>query len=197
MNLLVNVCHWAKTQSYYRLVFKSIGARTILRNPLLVSHPEYIQLGCRVSIRDGVRLEVIPRDGHTPELSVGDQTLIEQDVHIVCHHRVRIGANVSITARCAIVDVTHPIPDASWEGNMGSRIQDDEAEVIIEDGVFLGVGTVVLPNVRIGKGAVIGANSVVAKDIPPFAIAAGAPAKVLRIYRIEGATEGSKESSCE
>jgi acetyltransferase-like isoleucine patch superfamily enzyme len=61
---------------------------------------------------------------------------------------------------------------------------------------MLGIGAVVLPNVRIGQDAVIGANSVVTSDIPPFAIAAGAPAKVLRIYHTEGVQEGAKESSC-
>ena len=47
---------------------------------------------------------------------------------------------------------------------------------------MLGIGTVVLPNVRIGKNCVIGANSVVTKDIPPYSVAAGAPARVIKQY---------------
>ncbi|MCK7499235.1 MAG: hypothetical protein MZW92_58750 [Comamonadaceae bacterium] len=52
--------------------------------------------------------------------------------------------------------------------------------VIIEDEVWLGQGVVVLPNVRIGRSSIIGANAVVTHDIPPYSVAAGAPAKVIR-----------------
>jgi acetyltransferase-like isoleucine patch superfamily enzyme len=186
LNFLREVWHWLKTQTYYRVVFKSVGSHSKLRNPLFISHPEFICIGRRVSIRDGIRLEAVLSPDRRPQLSIGDGTLVEQDVHIACHHRVSIGANLSITARCSIVEVTHPIPETICDGNIGAIILNDVAEVIIEDGVFLGIGTVVLPNVRIGRGAVIGANSVVTHDIPPFAIAAGVPAKVLRIYQAAG-----------
>ena len=52
--------------------------------------------------------------------------------------------------------------------------------VIIEDNVWIGEGAMIMPNVHIGKGSIIAANSVVTKDIPPYSIAAGVPAKVIR-----------------
>jgi acetyltransferase-like isoleucine patch superfamily enzyme len=52
--------------------------------------------------------------------------------------------------------------------------------VIIEDSVLIGEGVVILSNVRIGRCSVIGANSVVTKNIPPFSIVAGVPGKVIR-----------------
>jgi acetyltransferase-like isoleucine patch superfamily enzyme len=67
---------------------------------------------------------------------------------------------------------------------VGDAIVDEDSFVEIQDDVFLGFGTVVLPNVVIGRGAVIGANSVVATDIPPFTVAAGAPAKVIRSRKL-------------
>jgi acetyltransferase-like isoleucine patch superfamily enzyme len=54
------------------------------------------------------------------------------------------------------------------------------APVIIEDDCDLGVGVVVLPGVRIGKGAQIGAGAVVAEDVPAYSVAIGVPAKVTR-----------------
>jgi len=54
------------------------------------------------------------------------------------------------------------------------------APVVIEDHVDLGVGCIVLPGVRIGRGAQIGAGAVVAGDVPAYAVAAGVPARVLR-----------------
>ena len=55
-----------------------------------------------------------------------------------------------------------------------------EAPIVIEDDVWIGCHSVILMGVTIGKGAVIGANSLVNQDIPPFAIAAGSPAKIIR-----------------
>jgi acetyltransferase-like isoleucine patch superfamily enzyme len=69
-------------------------------------------------------------------------------------------------------DVTRPI----------SQQSQPELPVVIGDGSWLGHGAVVLPGVTIGKHVVIGANSVVTKDIPDFSVAVGSPAKVIRQY---------------
>lgn len=58
----------------------------------------------------------------------------------------------------------------------------DEADIIVEDDVWIGANSIITSGVRIGKGAVIGAGSVVTKDIPPLAVAVGSPAKVIN-YR--------------
>jgi acetyltransferase-like isoleucine patch superfamily enzyme len=54
------------------------------------------------------------------------------------------------------------------------------APVVIEDDCDLGVGAIVLPGVRIGKGAQIGAGAVVVEDVPPYSVAIGVPARVTR-----------------
>jgi acetyltransferase-like isoleucine patch superfamily enzyme len=53
-------------------------------------------------------------------------------------------------------------------------------EVIIEDGCDVGMGSIILPRVKIGEGSIIGAGSVVTKNIPPYSVVAGNPAKSLR-----------------
>jgi acetyltransferase-like isoleucine patch superfamily enzyme len=118
-----------------------------------------------------------------PELTIGNNVNIEQNVQIVCHSRVVIGSNASITANCAIVDVTHPYTSKTDIPRIANRILDEDSYVEIGEGAVLGFGCVVLPNVRIGKMAVIGANAVVTKDVPDYGIAAGVPAKLLKIYR--------------
>lgn len=150
---------------------------------MLILYPGCMRIGCNVSIRDGVRLEVVKTiAGRTPSLIIGDNTNIEQNVHIVCHNRIHIGENVSITGQCAIVDVTHPFEDVNDPTKVGSRIKDDDSFVEIGEGAFIGWGSVILPNVRVGRHSVIGANSVVASDVPDFAVAAGVPATVLKHY---------------
>jgi acetyltransferase-like isoleucine patch superfamily enzyme len=56
----------------------------------------------------------------------------------------------------------------------------ESAKVIIEDDAWIGLKTTILKGVRIGRGAVVGANSVVTKDAPPFTLVAGNPARVVR-----------------
>ena len=173
----------AKGIVFYRLQFKEFGSGSYIRKPLLILNPENIAIGERVSIREGIRLEVVrSTDARIPSLSIGHDTNIEQDVHIVCHSRIRIGNNVSVTGRCSIVDVTHPYDDVNDPEKIGARIKDEDSFVEIDDGSFIGVGSVILPNVRIGKCVVVGANSVVTHDIPDYSVAGGAPAVILKRY---------------
>jgi acetyltransferase-like isoleucine patch superfamily enzyme len=53
-------------------------------------------------------------------------------------------------------------------------------KIILEDGVMIGMNTTIMPGVRIGKGSIIGANSLVVRDIPSWVIAVGNPAKIIR-----------------
>ena len=173
-----------RTRVLYGPFLGRLGRGSVIRRPILISNPRHIHIGERVLIRDGARLEVVLLPGGpAPRLEIGSGSNIEQNVHIVCHHRVVIGSNVSITANCAIVDTTHPFEGIAPGQKIGAHILPDHASVEIGDGAFLGIGTVVLPDVQIGPGAVIGANSVVTRSLPAYCCAAGAPARVLRIYR--------------
>ena len=189
-----------KTRVYYRFMFKRIGHKSVIYHPMFICNADCIEIADNVSILDGVRLEAV-RDiyGRTPSLIIGSNTNIEQNVHIVCHSRVRIGRDVSITGRCAIVDVTHPYQDIGVQ-KIGDLIADDDSYVEIGDGAFLGHGAVILPNVRVGKRAVVGANSVVTRDVPDFSVVAGAPAKVIKLFShelqqwVKPSSEGDRSS---
>lgn len=167
----------------YRLVFKKFGKGSYIRKPQLISHPRFITIGQRVCIRDGARLEVIhDNKNRIPDLSIETDASIEQNVHIVCHSRIRIGENVAISANCCILDVTHPYEDLRDPVKIVGRIRDDDSFVEIGDGSLIGFGVVVLPNVRIGKCVVVGANAVVKCDIPDYSVAVGSPAKIVKRY---------------
>jgi acetyltransferase-like isoleucine patch superfamily enzyme len=183
LHSLSNFYYVIKGVVFYRWVFKEFGSGSCIRKPLLILNPEFVSIGERVAIRDGVRLEVVRSShGRIPDLTIGDDTNIEQNVHFICHSRMSIGKNVSITGNCSIVDVTHPFSDALNREKIGMRIQDDDSFVEIGDGTFVGFGSVILPNVRIGKCVVIGANSVVVHDVPDYCVAAGVPARVMKQY---------------
>jgi acetyltransferase-like isoleucine patch superfamily enzyme len=114
---------------YYRHVFGSFGKGTICMKPMLLSNPRFIHIGKNVFIRQGVRLEAIASKHRTPILRIGDNVNIEQNVHLVCHSRLIIGSNVSITGHCAIVDVTHPYFDVHDPVKIGDRILDEDSFV--------------------------------------------------------------------
>jgi acetyltransferase-like isoleucine patch superfamily enzyme len=80
------------------------------------------------------------------------------------------------------VDVSHPFGDVNETTKIGARIKDEDSFVEIGDGSFIGYGSVILPNVTLGRHVVIGANSVVTSDIPDYSVAVGNPAVVLKRY---------------
>ena len=108
-------------------------------------------------------------------LTVGRNSRLN-GVHIDARERIDIGANVRIAPYSIILDSDfHDIKDHFSEG--------PSAPVIIEDDVWIATRCTILKGVTIGRGAVVAAGAVVTKDVPPYTIVAGVPAKVIK--RIE------------
>ena len=173
------------TVVYYRAVMRAVGPGSRIDTPLLIGSPHFISIGAHSHVRRGARLETVQIDPNSaPILSIGDGCYIEQNVQIIAKRAVRIGNNVSIAGQCAIVDVTHPYGGHALgeADNIGRHILDDASEVHVEDGCFIGFGSVVLPGVRLGAGCVVGANSVVNRSFPPRSVIGGVPAKLLKSY---------------
>jgi len=167
------------TQLLLRPLFGSMGRRVTLYPFTMLVGASRVHIGDGTVVRRGCRLEVVDHgQDWTPSIRIGSNVNIEQNVHIVCHDRIVIGDNVSITGNCAIVDVSH-----DHARRLAGQPDVDPARSFVEIGAdsFLGYGSVVLPNVRIGRGCFVGAGSVVTRDLPDYAVAAGAPARVIRI----------------
>ncbi len=183
VNELESFYYRLKSALYYRHVFGSFGAGSVLYKPMLLSNPRYMHVGRNVTIRRGARLEAVVSDAnHPPELRIGNDVNLEQNVHIICHSKVTIGDQVSITGHCAIVDVTHPYQDVDDPIKIGDRILEERSFVEIGNKSFLGFGTVVLPNVRIGQNCVVGAQSLITRDVPDYSVVVGNPARLKRHY---------------
>lgn len=118
-------------------------------------------------------------------LSIGSNTEIGNHSTIAAHHKVIIENGVLTGPHVFIADYNHEYRDVDkpvWE--QGEFAQEN-SHIIIGEGSWLGTNVVVVGKVRIGKHCVIGANSVVTKDIPDYSVAAGIPAKVIKIYDFE------------
>jgi len=107
-------------------------------------------------------------------LTIGVNTYLESFSTILCKGKITIGNNVAIAQNVVIVDYNHSIGRKS--GCYFRKI-DEIGEIFIGNNVWIGTGAKILMNVTIGDGAIIGANSVVTKDVPQGKIYVGIPAK--------------------
>jgi acetyltransferase-like isoleucine patch superfamily enzyme len=89
-----------------------------------------------------------------------------------------IGANCMIAPHCAFMPYRHNFSDIHRP--IRGQGLSSQGDIVIEDDVWLGVHVCVVDGVTIGKGAIVGAGAVVTEDIPPYAIAGGVPARVIR-----------------
>lgn len=110
-------------------------------------------------------------------ISFGDNVTINRDCalyasYMVDNVEIKIGNNVALSPHVRIFTATH---DYTTLG-----LDDTAASVIVEDYAWIGGGAVILPGVTIGEGAIIGAGSVVSKNIPPYSVAVGNPARVIK-----------------
>jgi acetyltransferase-like isoleucine patch superfamily enzyme len=168
---------------FYRMFFSSFGSKSAIYPPMLISNPRFVHIGDRVVIRKGVRIEAVMSDPkYPPEIRIGNDVNIEQDVHIVAIGKLHIHDNVSITARSALLCGSHPFFDIHSPVKIGDRLTGERSLTEIGEGSFLGIGCVIQMNVRIGKHVVVGSNSVVKKSVPDFSVVEGNPAEVVMAY---------------
>jgi len=119
---------------------------------------------------------------YTPKITIGNNVCIQSDCHISAINSVEIGDNVLMASFVYISDHQHGMLDYSdvrstppIQRNLSSK-----GPVRIGNGVWIGEKATILPGVTIGECSIIGANSVVTKNIPPYCIACGCPAKVIK-----------------
>lgn len=131
------------------------------------------KIGHNVHIYPGVRI-FIPKG-----LIVGNNVSISSYVIITTAGTVTIGNNVLIGYSAKILSANHKIPE---DHGIIFGAGHDVAPVVIEDEVWIGSNAVILPGIRIGRGAVVAAGAVVTKNVNPYSIVGGIPAKLIR-YR--------------
>jgi acetyltransferase-like isoleucine patch superfamily enzyme len=135
-----------------------------------------VRLGDRVHLYRGTIVEV----GAGGSVHIGDDTHIQAGCNLKGFlGNVLIGCNVQVAPQCGFSPYEHEFEDC--DATIKSQGIRSAGDIVLEDDVWLGIGVKVLEGVRIGKGAVIGAGAVVTKDIPPYAIAVGVPARVIRM----------------
>ena len=178
------LCRFGYKFRTYRLkrFFKVLGSGTILktstfRNFNKISIGKNSCVGRRAIIAVNETL-----DYPNPEIIIGNRVNIGDDCFISCINKIDIHDGVRLGRKVMINDNNH-----------GKAIKEDlikcpidrrlisKGPIVIEKNVWIGEMSIILSGVHIGEGAVVAANAVVTKDVPPFAIVGGVPAKILKI----------------
>lgn len=161
----------------------------LIRLPFDIRNRRFIKIGANFTTGFGCRLEAFPTDHNNHDsLVIGKNVELNDYVHIAAGEKVVIGDDVLIASRVFISDLNHGNYTGIDQDNPLVKPNDRKLStkpVIINDNVWIGESVCILAGVTIGKGSVIGAMSVVTKNIPEFSIAVGSPAKVVKMYDFE------------
>lgn len=170
-----NSLPWNRAQIHWELMRRQAFARWPLHGNVLESMREgRLRIGPHVLLEPNVWLTA-PAPG---QIELGSGCFLNIGVMVAAVALVEIGEHCMFANGCFITDADHRFDDPEkpvpWQGFTS------EGPTRIGDNVWCGANVVITGGVTVGRRSVIGANSVVTSDIPPFSIAAGAPARVLR-----------------
>lgn len=178
------------------LIFYKVRGWFIFKNARLIRFPfrvrgkQYIKIGKGFTTGFNCRIDALNINnlGEKYLIEIGENVEINDEVHIGATEKIIIEDNVLIASKVYISDHNH----GSYKGDeqdspmsIPKERKIHSSPIKIEKNVWIGELCCILQGVTIGEGSIIGAMSVVTKDIPPYTIAVGSPAKLIKRYNFE------------
>jgi acetyltransferase-like isoleucine patch superfamily enzyme len=164
--------HMARAGAFIRYPVEGEVLEALDEGRLTIGEATLLEPGCWITMSPEARI------------SIGSGCFLNKNTMLAAQERIEIGDHVMFANNCFVGDADHRYDDPEMPVTQQGFVA--RGPVRIGSNVWFGVGCVVTGGVEIGDRAVIGANSVVTRDIPPASIAAGAPAKVLREIEFDG-----------
>lgn len=130
-----------------------------------------IYMAAGVKMGNGSHIHMGTQFFYPPNVEIGEDTIIGQNAFLDGRAKLKIGSHVDIASDVMIYNSEHNINDENFRAIL--------APVEISDYVFLGPRVMVMPGVKIGKGAIVAGGAVITKDVADFAIVGGVPAKAI------------------
>lgn len=158
----------------------------LIRMPLYIRGKNGIEGGENLTTGINLRIDIIRNNNFQPVLKLGKNIQLNDFVHIGVALEVSIGDNTLIASKVFISDHNHGSYKGDYQSNplttspISRELQSEK--VVIGNNVWIGEFVSILPGVKIGNGSIIGAMSVVSKDIPAYSIAVGSPARVIKKF---------------
>jgi acetyltransferase-like isoleucine patch superfamily enzyme len=168
---------WNRVRLHAELARRHAFARGPLHgNVLEMLREDRLRVGAHAYFEPGVWLT-----SESGRITIGGGALLNLNVMVAALERVEIGAHCMLANGCLITDADHRFDDPDtpvpWQGFTS------DGPTVLGDNVWLGAHAVVTSGVTIGRRSVIGAGSVVTRDVPEFSVAAGVPARVIGSVR--------------
>lgn len=179
------VSYWRSIYSYWiQLEFNTVGNNVYIGKMYFLKGAKFISLADNVIISERCIFEVYDtyqNQRFQPKLSIGSNSHIGDDCHITCINNITIGNNVRMGRKIFITDNAHGASErALLDLAPNKRPLVSKGPVVIEDNVWIGELVSIMPGVTVGKGSIIGAGAVVTKDVPPYCVVGGNPAKIIK-----------------
>lgn len=194
MKLLTERYRYIREVLYNRRIckqFGSVGRGTVIARPCMLQGGglKNVHIGNNTRIQSHSVLESWSKYGDqvfSPSIKIGDNCKFGEYFHLTSCNRITIG-NGLLTGRFVLItDNSHGCLSMDYSDTPPiSRPLESKGEVVIGNNVWLGDKVTILAGVQIGDNVIIGANSVVTKDIPSNSMAAGIPARVLKQVKKE------------
>jgi len=185
MNLLNVAYHRLFTLLFLRHRLLKLGSRVTIKRPVRIDGSKNIQIGSGTFIQRGGWLYTESDSEASTKLKIGENCVLGYNNHIASARSVIIGDNVLTANNVFISDNTHSYSDICQPILEQKIVFCGSVEV--GDGSWLGENVCIL-SASVGRNSVIGANSVVTRDIPDFCVAVGAPAQIIKHYDHESGT---------
>ena len=155
---------------------------TLMRWPFYIRNYGEIKIGSDFRSGPGLVIDVLSKEA---KLEIGHSFRVASRLHIGCISEIKIGNNVLIASDVYISDHSHGSYKGNNQSTAISAVNDRElfsAPIIIGNNVWIGEKVCILPGVKVGENAIIGAFSVVTKDVISNSIYVGNPAKIIKTY---------------
>ena len=150
---------------FFKFALKRLGRNSLIDYKTYLRYPGKISIGDHVAINRGCELY--------PSFMVSSGW-------------IKLGSHVTLSPNVKLFAIQHDYSTLS--------MPDIAGPILIEDFAWIGGGSIVMPGVTIGEGAVVGAGSVVTRDIPPYSVAVGIPARVIKGRVLKSCNDGKVES---
>jgi acetyltransferase-like isoleucine patch superfamily enzyme len=167
-----------------RFLFGSYGRDVYIESGVVINRPRFVHLGDHVRIKRNTSINLHPQDKRSKDgiLFVGNDVIISEGCIISACNRIVIEDNVGISPYVMIIDSTRkpgPIDRPSKEQDLKTK------PVHIGADSWIAYNACIMPGVTIGEHCIIGALSIVTEDIPPYSVAVGSPARVVKRFDFE------------